>query len=77
MSQMEEADVVGSEVMMYLSELDAEGLEEVCSKMSVPCPGPVKGKKNALLKLLFKYLLEIDAEEDHGIATFQILHNNI
>ena len=64
---MEEADVVESEVMMFLSELDAEGLEEVCSKISVLCPNPAKGKKNALLKLLFKHLLDIESTEDQGV----------
>ena len=76
MAHMEEVDVVESEVMMFLSALDANGLEEVCHLISVPCQDPVKGKKNSLLKLLFKYLLDIESIEDQGFATFQILHKH-
>ena len=34
MAHMEEVDIGESEVMMFLSELDANGLEEVCHLIS-------------------------------------------
>ena len=77
MAHMEEVDVVENEVMMFLSELDANGLEEVCHLISVPCPDPAKSKKNSLLKLLFKYLLDIESTEGQGFATLQILHKHL
>ena len=47
-------------------------LEKVCTLIPLTCPEPAKGKKNTLLKLLFKHLLSL--EEDGGFATYQVIH---
>ena len=72
-----EAEVMEAEVMMFLSELEADELEVVCSKIPLTCPETAQGKKNALLKLLFKHLLSLDDKEDKGFATYQIIHTHV
>ena len=71
-SEKKEVDVVETEVMMLLPELEADELEKVCTLIPLTCPEPAKGKKNTLLKLLFKHLLSL--EEDGGFATYQVIH---
>ena len=71
---MEEAAVIEGEVMMFLAELDAEGLERACTEIELECPEAVKGKKNCLLKLMLKHLFDLATKEDQGFATYKILH---
>ena len=69
-----EQDEIENEVMGLLSELEANQLEEACTVIPVDCPEPVKGKKNALLKLLYKHLLGLEETEDKGFAVYRVLH---
>ena len=74
---MAEADVVENEVMMLLLEQEAAGLEEVCSLIPLDCPETAKGKKNVILKLVLKHLLDLGEKEDNGFATFKLLHEHL
>ena len=73
----EEVDVIETEVMMLLPELEAEELEKVCELVPLTLLEAAKGKKHALLKLLFKHLMGLDVKEDGGFATYQLLHKHL
>ena len=74
---MAEAEVIESEVMMLLMEQEAAELEEVCSLIQLDCPETAKGKKNVILKLILKHLLDLGEKEDNGFATFKIVHKKL
>ena len=65
-----------AEVYEFLPSLDVGDLETVFEKMGLAeCPEAAKGKKNVLLRLLYKQLVLIAAEPDNGFATLKILHD--
>ena len=75
---MEEAnEILENEVMMLLPDLEPDALEQMCELIPVPIPEASKGKKNSLLKLLFKHLMGLATEEDGGFATYKILHERL
>ena len=74
---MAEQDVIESEVMMFLSDLEAAELVEVCNKIQLTFPEEARGKKNSLLKLLFTHLITLDGKEDNGFATYKIIHAHV
>ena len=67
-------EVMEQEVMEFLSDLSAEGLEEACNKIDLQVPPSKKGKKVLLLKLVYKHLLPLEELDDGGYETYAILH---
>ncbi len=78
MSSVEkELDVVEAEIFECLplcAIQELEGLFEVIGKV---LPETAKGKKNQLLKLLYKHLTVLEESEDNGFATLQLLHKKL
>ena len=63
------------ETMMLLTDLEADGLREVCGICSVDVPIEITGK-NALLKLLLKHLVTIQDTETSA-AQYTLIHGHL
>ena len=66
MSDQGEADpdVVEAEVMSWLTELQADKLEALCTEIGLECAVAMKGKKKLLFRFVLKHLLDLEASED-------------
>ena len=71
----DEMQMVENEVMMWVPELEAVALEEIVDLIAVTIPDPARGSKNALLKLLLRHLLTLDAE--NAPAVFRQIHTHL
>ena len=69
---MVEAEIFECLPLCAVAEL--EGMFEVMGKV---VPETAKGKKNQLLKLLYKHLAALEETEDNGFATLKILHKGL
>ena len=74
MDNSDEVHVMESELYEFLPTLEVSELETVFEKMQVTCPEAAKGKKNVLLRLLYKQLVVLMGLEDQGYATLKIVH---
>ena len=74
MANSDEVQVMESELYEFLPTLEVGELETVFEKMQVTCPEAAKGKKNVLLRLLYKQLVVLVGLEDQGYATLKIVH---
>ena len=72
-----EIQVMESELYEFLPPLNEGELETIFEKMQVTCPEAAKGKKNILLRLIFKQMTVLLAEEDQGFATLKIIHDYV
>ena len=71
----DEVQVMEEELYEVLPSLGVGELETVFEKMQVTCPEAAKGKKNVLLRLLYKQLVVLVSSEDNGFATIKIVHD--
>ena len=75
-----EIQVMESELYEFLPPLDEGELETIFEKMQVTCPEGAKGKKNILLRLLFKQMTVLLADGDdqqQGFATLKTVHEYV
>ena len=75
-----EIQVMESELYEFLPPLDEGELETIFEKMQVTCPDGAKGKKNILLRLLFKQMTVLLADGDNqqeGFATLKTVHEYV
>ena len=77
MSNEKELEVVEAEIFEFLPVCSLEELEGLFEIIGTPCPVTAKGKKNSMLKLLYKHLMELEGTEDGGFATLKLIHKKL
>ena len=72
-----EIQVMEAEQYEFLPTLTDGELETIFEKMQETCPDAAKGKKNILLRLIFKNMVVLVGSEDNGYATLKVMHEYV